>query len=269
MATGSTLHGAAEAVWAALEPLLPGVCVEVVDQIDSTNSELMRRARAGQLDPVLLVAQRQVAGRGRMGRDWYSEPVAGATVAAPSLTFSLGLTLPPCDLSGLSLAVGLAVVQSLHPELRLKWPNDVWLHQRKLAGILIETASVGELRYVVIGIGVNIVLPQQTDLRTAPAALVELLPDCDAGTALRLLAEPLVRTLQTFAQHGFAASHAAFHARDALYGAQVQCTGDIHGMARGVDAQGALLVHTDHGLQKVSSSEVSVQVPPAVLAPPP
>ena len=266
MAVGSTLNGAAEAVWAALAPLLPGVSVEVVAQIDSTNSELMRRARTGQMDPVLLVAQRQVAGRGRMGRDWYSEPLDVASPAVPSLTFSLGLALPPCDLSGLSLAVGLSVVQSLHPELRLKWPNDVWLHQRKLAGILIETASVGAARMVVIGIGVNIMLPHQTDLRTPPAALVELLPDCDAGAALCLIVPPLVRTVQAFAQHGFAASHSAFHARDALYGAHVHCTGGLEGPARGVDAHGALLVHTAQGLQKISSSEVSVQVPPVAHA---
>ena len=66
----------AEAIWEAVAPLLPGFSVEVLPEIDSTNTELMRRARAGQVDPVLLVAERQTAGRGRLGRDWHSGQTA-------------------------------------------------------------------------------------------------------------------------------------------------------------------------------------------------
>src|SRR5450830_805677 len=100
---------------------LPGFAVEVLAQIDSTNSELMRRARAGRLEPVLLVAEQQTAGRGRLGRQWFSEEGATSVGAQASLTFSIGLPLAPADWSGLSLAVGVSVVQSLHPDLRLKW----------------------------------------------------------------------------------------------------------------------------------------------------
>src|SRR5207253_10851626 len=91
-------HG--ETSWQAVAPLLPGFTVEVLPEVDSTNSELMRRARAGQTDPVLLVAERQTAGRGRLGRGWRSAP-------GESLTFSLGLALTPADWAGLSLAVGV------------------------------------------------------------------------------------------------------------------------------------------------------------------
>jgi BirA family biotin operon repressor/biotin-[acetyl-CoA-carboxylase] ligase len=87
--------------------VLPGFTVEVLPEIDSTNTELMRRARTGQTEPVLLVAERQTAGRGRLGRPWASD--VGA-----SLTFSLGLPLAPTDWSGLSLAVGVALAESLH-----------------------------------------------------------------------------------------------------------------------------------------------------------
>jgi len=76
----------AEAIWEAVVPLLPGFTVEVLPQVDSTNSELMRRVRAGQTDPVLLVAEHQTAGRGRLGRAWESEPLS-------ALTFSLGMPL--------------------------------------------------------------------------------------------------------------------------------------------------------------------------------
>ena len=98
----------------------------------------MRRARAGRLEPVLLVAETQTAGRGRLGRQWHSGARAGEV-----LTFSLGMPLRMADWSGLSLAVGVSVAQSLHPSLQLKWPNDVWLQERKLAGILIETDPAG------------------------------------------------------------------------------------------------------------------------------
>ena len=261
---GTIIQWPAEAIWEAVSPLLPTFSVEVVPEIDSTNTELMRRARAGQLEPVLLVAERQSAGRGRLGRNWSSGGgVDGGAVEAgaalPSLTFSLGLPLTPLDWSGLSLAVGLSVVESLHPALQLKWPNDVWLQDRKMAGILIETASVGEVRYAVIGVGINIVLRDIQGLSMPPAALREVLPDMDAPTALARVAAPLVAAIRRFETEGFALLRAAFHTRDLLYGRELVCSDGITGMARGVDASGALLVHTDTGLKKITSAEVSVR----------
>ncbi|WP_342620288.1 biotin--[acetyl-CoA-carboxylase] ligase [Rhodoferax sp. GW822-FHT02A01] len=258
-----TIRWPAETIWEQVEPLLPGFTVEVLPQIDSTNTELMRRARAGQTEPILLVAERQTAGRGRLGRDWHSDTQAGAA----TLTFSLGLLLRLADWSGLSLAVGLAVVESLHPSLQLKWPNDVWLQERKLAGILIETTSIGDVRYAVIGIGINILPRAAEGLRTAPAALTEVMPQVDAPTALGAVVLPLVRTLQAFEASGFAPLRTAFHGRDLLYGREVICTDGTTGTARGVDAVGALLVHTASGLQKISSAEVSVR--PQTPADPP
>ena len=245
----------AEDIWQAVWPLLPEFTVEVLPEVDSSNSELMRRARAGRLEPVLLVAERQTAGRGRLGRDWQS-------AAGDSLTFSLGLSLAPADWSGLSLAVGVAVAESLHPAIRLKWPNDLWLEDRKLGGILIETASFGERgerRYAVVGIGLNIAPRLAGGLSTPPAALRELDPDADAGTALRRIAEPLVRTLQAFEQYGFGPFQARFDARDALRDRAVTLSNGTAGTAHGVSEAGSLLVHTAAGMQAVSSSEVSVR----------
>lgn len=262
---GGHIHWPAEAIWEAVSPLLPTFSIEVLPQIDSTNSELMRRARAGQLDPVLLVAERQTAGRGRLGRQWVSADDTTSKGELSCLTFSLGLPLSPADWSGLSLAVGLAVVESLHPDLRLKWPNDVWLQERKLAGILIETVSVGEQRYAVVGVGINILLPHAhaQDLRTPAAALCEVLPEVDAAGALGLVAAPLVRAILCFEAEGFAPLRTAFHARDLLYGRELVCSDGATGMARGVDASGALLLHTENGLKKISSAEVSVRPVPA------
>ena len=161
----------ADALWRQLEPLLPGLDVEIVARIGSTNTELLSRVRSGMreadgalpargrrradLQPTLLVAEQQTHGRGRLGRDWQSS-------AQASLTFSLALPLATQgagDWSGLSLAVGVALADALEParasapRLLLKWPNDLWLGDdampaggRKLGGILIETAAVGEQR---------------------------------------------------------------------------------------------------------------------------
>ena len=251
-----------EAIWEAVAPMLAGFTVEVLPQVDSTNTELMRRARSGRLEPVLLVTEQQTAGRGRLGRQWLSG--ADRAGSAPTaLTFSLGLNLAPEDWSGLSLAVGLSVAQSLHPDIRLKWPNDLWWHDRKLAGILIETANLGAAnagRYVVIGIGINIQTPPAQGFSTAPMGLTELLPGVDAAQALGRIAAPLVRTVQAFEACGFAPFQAAFNACDALSQVPVTLSDGIQGVAQGVDATGALLLHTAQGVQRVTSSEVSVRL---------
>ena len=245
------LRWPAEAIWEAVAPSVPGFSVEVLPQVDSTNSELMRRAHAGLSDPVLLVAEQQSAGRGRLGRSWLAEHAA--------LTFSLGMALAPLDWSGLSLAVGLALAESLHRGLQLKWPNDLWWQERKLGGILIETASVRGARYAVVGVGINIAVPTAEGLRTAPAGLCELLPGVDAAQALQRIALPLVQTLQRFEAYGFAPLQNAFQARDALYGRELLCSDGSSGTGRGVDAQGALLLHGAQGVRKITSAEVSVR----------
>lgn len=246
----------AEAIWEAVAPQLPGFSVEVLPSVDSSNTELMRRARAGRTEPVLLVAEAQTAGRGRLGRGWTSAP-------GDSLTFSLGLTLAPADWSGLSLAVGVSIAESLHPRIGIKWPNDLWVGDRKLAGILIETASFGDAgaatRYAVIGVGINVAPRPGEGFSTPPAALQELDPSLDAPAALLRLLPPLVASLQAFETFGFAPFQARFQARDVLRDRPVALSDGTAGTAHGVSEAGALLVHTAAGMQAVTSSEVSVR----------
>lgn len=252
------MHWPAEAIWEAVAPLLPGFTVEVLASIDSTNEELMRRAQAGHSGPCLLVAQRQTAGRGRMGRVWQSDVRQGPA----NLTFSLGLPLAPKDWSGLSLAVGLSLAQSLHPDILLKWPNDLWWRDRKLAGVLIETANLdkpGASRFVVMGIGLNIHTPEGTGMTTAPVGLRELLPGVDASQALGRIVLPLVKAVALFEAQGFAPFQAAFNARDALAGQDVSLSDGSSGVAGGVDSTGALLLRTGQAVQRVISAEVSVR----------
>jgi len=244
-----------EAIWEAVAPLLPGFTVEVLPEVDSTNTELMRRARAGRVEPVLLVAESQTAGRGRLGRAWHSAP-------GDSLTLSLGMTLAPSDWSGLSLAVGVAIAEALHPRIRIKWPNDLWVDDRKLAGILIETATSTASdahgpRYAVIGVGMN-VRAAAAAVHSA-ASLEELLPGLDAGEALERIAKPLVDAVKAFEGYGFAPFHVRFDARDLLRDRAVTLSDGRTGTAHGTTDDGGLLVHTATGMATVTSSEVSVR----------
>ena len=244
----------------ALAQHWPGVSLEVCDSLDSTNSELMRRVRAGQVQPTLLVARQQTAGRGRLGRQWLSGTgLTDADGESASLTFSLGLPLAPAGWSGLSLAVGVSIAASLHPELRLKWPNDLWLHQRKLGGILIETAALDEGRQAIVGVGINLGARGDTGLARAPAWLEELLPGIDAPQALLRIAPPLIQAIRDFELRGFAPFQPGFSQRDALMGAPLTLSDGTCGIAQGVNAEGALLLRTAEGLQAITSSEVSLR----------
>lgn len=311
--TTTPIRWPAEAIWEAVSPLLPGFTVEVLPSVDSTNTELMRRARTGQCEPTLLVAEQQTAGRGRLGRVWQSgvdvssagppqdakAPLGGSTAreaasvgVMPSLMMSLGLPLAPQDWSGLSLAVGVSVAESLQPVLPplgpgqparvgLKWPNDLWLGgaagDRKLGGILVETASFvvpqtmapqassSTARYVVVGIGINVLPRNPEGMSMPPGSLQDVEPGLDAPTALLRIVPPLVAMLHSFEGYGFGPMQPRFAARDVLQGRAVTLSDGHTGTAHGVGDDGALLVHTAGGMQAITSSEISVRptaVPP-------
>jgi BirA family biotin operon repressor/biotin-[acetyl-CoA-carboxylase] ligase len=290
MSLHAPFHWPAEALWEAIAPDLPGLTVEVLPSVDSTNSELMRRLRGGagvppQTEPILLVAEQQTAGRGRLGRAWASERGA-------SLIFSLGLPLAPQDWSGLSLAVGVSLADSLEPitstpssslqspRIGLKWPNDLWLTTplgpRKLGGILVETApwpdavssDASTQRFVVVGVGINItpvVLPADAPAPAVPpGCLQDLLPGhgaaaVDAPQTLLRVVPPLLQALQAFVQFGFAPFQSRFARRDVLADRAVQLLDGRQGTAHGVSERGALRLFTGSGLQDITSAEVSVR----------
>ena len=265
-ATPTVWH--AEDLWLAIAPKLPGFTVEVLPEIDSTNTELMRRCRAGQADPIALVAESQTAGRGRQGRAWLNQP-------GDCLMYSLGLVLNPVDWSGLSLAVGLSIAESLHADIGVKWPNDLWLRDgRKLGGTLIETANLpagvdapgfgagtGAPRFVIIGTGINVRPPQaDTNVLTTPAAcLQDVMPGATAPQALQQLLPRLVDDILLFAREGFTPFQARFAARDVLRGQQVHLSDGSQGEALGVLADGTLQLRTASGVRHVISGDVSVR----------
>lgn len=249
----------------ALRTIVPDLVVEAAAEVDSTNTRLVERARSGKTSPCLLVAEQQHAGRGRQGRRWQSRSDA-------SLTFSLGIALAPRTWSGLSLAVGLAIAESLDPPLAasaprlgLKWPNDLLMidpgGHRKAAGILIEMLSVAGTRVAVIGIGLNLA-PQPTDSpATGYGWIGEIDPGCDGKTVLARVAPALLRTVLAFEREGFAPLRARYRTRDLLLGQPITTSlPDLPGgIAEGVDDEGVLWISVDGRRHPVGAGEVSVR----------
>jgi BirA family biotin operon repressor/biotin-[acetyl-CoA-carboxylase] ligase len=238
------------------------VLVEVVAETGSTNADLLARA-PGLTAPVLLVAEHQTAGRGRAGRSWLSAP-------GHSLTFSLAWKFEGGlqKLSGLPLAVGAALAETLGrlgQPVQLKWPNDVLKDGDKLAGILVETASAGGGVWAVIGIGLNLAMPDELEEQIGrPVAAVPWLARMDRDTLLAGLLDGLVDALRLFERAGFG----AFTARwNLLHGWQGQAVtildrGEVlhEGLAAGVDDAGRLLLDTESGRVAIVAGDVSLRM---------
>jgi BirA family transcriptional regulator, biotin operon repressor / biotin---[acetyl-CoA-carboxylase] ligase len=241
------------------------VTLSVLDQCDSTNSELLARAASGAPSGSALTCELQTAGRGRRGNRWFSG-------LATSLTFSLlwryagGGT----DLAGLALAAGVACARALATlgceGVLLKWPNDLMHDGRKLGGILVEVS--GEARgpsMVVVGVGINVRRSHaMRPLLARPTTeLAEIRPDLPPRSVLlgELLAE-LAATLETFGERGFAAFRAEWTRLHAQQHARIRVAlpggAAAEGVAVGVDDDGALLLRTEAGVRRLHSGEVSL-----------
>lgn len=240
--------------------------VDALDACDSTNSELMRRAERGAPAGSVIVADEQSAGRGRRGRSWLSS-------AESSLTFSLlwRFSGNAASLSGLSLAVGVGLVRAMDSlgaqGICLKWPNDVLLRSgdgyAKLAGILIELSSDRRGTQAVIGIGLNL-LPPTGDLPQPAAGLSQACPHpADRHDVLAAILVHLAAVLDSFASAGFGGLKLEWQRHHAWQDQAVQILGDGEaskpGRCLGVDADGALLLETAAGVERIFSGDVSLR----------
>jgi len=247
--------------------LLTGL--EILDSVDSTNAELMRRAEQGCSSGLVCTAELQTAGRGRRGRQWVS-PYASNLYLSLLWEFSQGAAA----LEGLSLAVGVAVARALRacavPDVQLKWPNDVLYRGAKLGGILLEMRgdTAGSCQ-VVIGVGLNVSMPA-----AAAGAIDQAWTDIKTITAnqhpgrnrlLAALLNELLPLAADFEQQGFSHWREAWQSLDAFDGvAVVLNTGSaqLGGIARGVDERGALQLETTTGVQSVYGGEISLRAAP-------
>lgn len=244
--------------------------VEILDEVDSTNTLLLRRAQAGAPHASVIAAEWQRAGRGRLNRRWHAG-IGGGLTFSVLWRFSQGASV----LSGLSLAVGVALLRALEAfgvsGAGLKWPNDVLWHGRKIAGILIEMQ--GEAfgpSAVVIGAGVNVRLSPVLNARIDQAAAdIETIVGAgdpgivDRNQLLALLLNELNQVLLEFERSGFPPFRDDWQRRHVHQDRPIRVTlpggGSECGLARGVNGDGALLLETARGVRSFHSGDVSVR----------
>lgn len=260
-----------------LEGLGIATRVEVEAIIDSTNAELLRRARSAPAlavpaELVILSAELQTAGRGRQGRAWSAQ--AGSSLA---VSFGRALPLGLGGLAGLSLMCGLAVrdaVERSGVTLDLKWPNDLLWGGQKLGGILIEAHPLGRTQsWVVIGVGLN-VAPDPARLAALSQPAQGTLPATDLTSAgadapvdrnrlVAALADTLSMRIEQFTKHGFGPYIADWNNHHAYRDLPVEMLerGRVvqYGIARGVDEQGRLCLETASGAQALVAGDVSLR----------
>jgi BirA family transcriptional regulator, biotin operon repressor / biotin---[acetyl-CoA-carboxylase] ligase len=235
--------------------------------LESTNTRLLESLPPRANHAAIVLAEHQTGGRGRRGRGWIAPP--GGAIC---LSLAWQYADMPADLSALSLVVGLCVVNALTElgvESQLKWPNDLVTRGGKLGGILIEMrAEAGGPVHVVVGIGLNVLLDAATRVavektgNTADDLRAQRAAPPDRNTVVAGLLARLVPALEGFPRHGFAPHLANWHECDALREREVRVenAGEItRGIARGIDAHGALLVETPAGVRRFISGEVTVR----------
>ncbi|MBE1547469.1 BirA family biotin operon repressor/biotin-[acetyl-CoA-carboxylase] ligase [Mycobacterium sp. OAS707] len=234
--------------------------LDVVEQTGSTNADLLARAAAGEdIAGAVLIAEHQTAGRGRNGRVW--------TSPGAQLTMSVGVDgggVPPDSWGWLPLATGVAVVDTVAPygvAAGLKWPNDVLVGDRKLAGILTEVAAAQ--RFIVVGIGLNVTLRgdevPDADATSLRALGVETL---DRGQLVAALLRELGTRFSRWreADGADAGLIADYRARSVTIGSRVRAIlpggGEVLGVAQSIDEQGRLHIDSDAGTVAVSAGDV-------------
>lgn len=234
--------------------------VEHLEECSSTNTLLLARAAQSAPSGLVLVADRQSAGRGRRGRVWHSSPNF-------SLTFSVLWRLNSLHLAGLSLAVGVAIAQALEKlgvkGLGLKWPNDIQLFGKKLGGVLIESIFSPSTLVVVIGIGLNLRADPAWRLINQPfASLHESVEGLTREQVLARILVELEQVLREFSLQGFAPLRAAWTRLHAFENLPVCVQADAHqqiGVCRGVNDQGELRLEGIDGIVSILHGDVSLR----------
>jgi len=221
-------------------------------RVASTNDEAKRGAREGATHGTTWVAEQQTAGRGRQGRSWTSNPGEGLLFSVLARVACPASRLPPVALvAGLSVRDAVARAAP-GTDVRIKWPNDVLVSGRKIAGVLVEAITAGDrVEAVVVGIGINVhtrVFPAALQGRATSVALASPSVAPDRATILADVLESLDHDLHVVVGRGLSLVRARFEAADALRGHRVRSDSGDEGIACGVDDEGGLLVRRDDGV---------------------
>jgi BirA family biotin operon repressor/biotin-[acetyl-CoA-carboxylase] ligase len=243
--------------------------LDVLFEVDSTNTRLLGLAPPPPRRANVCSSELQSAGRGRRGRPWIT-PFGGGLALSLGWSFADAAMVSPT----LSLAVGVAISRALcrlgAKYVRLKWPNDIWLGDRKMGGVLVELRTeAGGPAHVVIGIGLNVSLSadQRRTIEAEGVRIATVSDACPAGVSRNVLAatllEELLSMLGEFERSGFAAFRQEWLTLDALAGREARVLAgedSVEGTARGVDSEGALLLEVKGRLQRHVSGEASLRV---------
>ncbi|WP_339530065.1 bifunctional biotin--[acetyl-CoA-carboxylase] ligase/biotin operon repressor BirA [Pseudomonas mucidolens] len=238
--------------------------VYLSESIDSTNAQALRLIDAGIAAPFLVLAEQQAAGRGRRGRKWVS-PLAQNIYYSLVLRIEGGLR----QLEGLSLVVGLAVMQTLRESgvqaAGLKWPNDVLVGQKKIAGILLElVGDPADICHVVLGIGINVNMQSADDVdQQWTSVQLETGAPVNRNHLIAKLGLQLQHYLDRHRASGFAALQEEWELNHLWQGRPVSVIAGLNqvdGLVLGIDGQGALRLSVD-GVEKVfSGGELSLRL---------
>lgn len=241
--------------------------VKVVTSLDSTSSELQRDWRVNPGLGRVVIAEHQSQGRGRKGRKWVSP-------FAANLYFSVGVELPLglSALGGLSLAVGISLCRSLapfcHKKIQVKWPNDLLVDGKKLAGILVEASGdSNDTSFINIGVGVNWAMQDEHGefIDQAWTNLKPLLKSTQSPSRQAVLIAILTEldlTLQKYLKAGFGEFAREWPSLSAFHGRRIvvqQSNKWVEGIELGVESNGALRLQTEQGEAIFHSGEVSLR----------
>ena len=237
------------------------VFLEVFDTISSTNDYLLRKEKNKNKDIKICIAEEQTKGRGRRGKSWISPKYK-------NIYFSLNSYLKKEDLSGLSIAVALSVSEVLNKinvMSLIKWPNDLLVGNKKICGILIETAKVGELTKVVIGIGINVNMEHSELIDQEWTSIkLEKKQSVDRNSIITEMINQLCITLNVFEQEEFDYFINKFTSLDLLKDKQFTLKDKPNEIfiGKGIDNKGLLIAQNlkDQRIVKFSSGEVSLKL---------
>lgn len=241
--------------------------LHVVDTVDSTNSALKRMAAEGTPHGSVLIANEQTAGRGRMGRSFYSPPGTGIYLSL-LLRPRMGAQRATLVTASAAVAVAEAIEQLAGEPVQIKWVNDVLFHGRKVCGILTEAAmdfESGMVDHVVLGIGVNTAAPAEgfpEELQAVAGAAFGAAPVPELRC--RLAAEILDRFMNYYACLGSRACYQAYKSRSVVLGKDVQLISPgreaVPARVLDIDTDFALVVRTGQGqVQRVNAGEISLR----------
>lgn len=241
-----------------------GTKIEIMDSVDSTNNEVKRRAADGAESGLIIAAERQTGGKGRLGREWCSDE------GGLYFTALLRPELPPTDIASITLAAGYAVCLAIRRatglDARIKWPNDIVIGNKKVCGILTEMAAQSDmLDYVAIGIGVNVnhkSFPEEIGGK-ATSLLIETGESFDRNALLREMIYYLDAVLSSFLISLYIDDMDNFRGLCVTIGRQVSVTrngAELTGTATDVNALGELIIRDSDGKEHtINSGEVTVQ----------